>query len=566
MKILGIWDGHDAGAAIVEDGEIKVAVNEERFTKKKLHVGFPSESVKASLSYLKLKPGDIDVVAYNTTDFAKTLTRAFPSMKDNYYLFRRRKIDRPRFESLRRHFKYRMTEIKELPLCRSVSSSVIRKSLRHLGFKSKDYKLEVVDHHAAHAAAASLCSGFKKSLSITLDGIGDGLSGTINVFENGELERISSIEGRDSFGLFYEQVTNLMGMRELEDEGKVMALADFTYEMDESENKLLDWFKVDGMNVKCKYSTIDKYKRLQKLLWNTPREKFAYMAQNTLEVHITKLFENAMKETGIGNVCWSGGIASNIKVNMKVRYLPELKEWFVFPHMGDGGLAVGSALYASLKHEGAKPRRIQNLYFGIEYSSGDVESALSGYEYQVKFEERSDLPEFIGDHIAGGDFALWYQGGMEFGPRALGNRSILAPAGDMKAKDKLNIQVKKRSWFQPFCPSLLEEEAEKLFERVDSYDKFMTMGYNSLEAARPRIQAILNVDGSARPQMLGQENGLYRRLITQVKKGTGDGILLNTSFNLHGYPIVNTPKDALDMMVKSKSKVMGLGDFLVELQ
>lgn len=564
MKILGIWDGHDAGAAVVEDGIVLVAINEERITKRKLHVGFPRESIKACLSYLELSAADIDVVAYNTTDLAKTLTRALPFMKDNYYRFRRRKIERPRFEGFRRRFKYRFTEFKEWPGCRGLSNALMRRELRKLGFKDGGYALDVVDHHGAHVAAAAMAAGFKKSLVLTLDGIGDGLAGSVNVFDNGDVERVSDIQGKDSFGLFYEQVTTLLGMRELEDEGKVMALADFTYEMSEKENKLLDWFSVDGMNVHCKYSTTEKFDRLKRILWNTPREEFAYMAQNTLEVHITRLFENAIEETGVTNVAWSGGIASNIKVNMEVRYLPGLKQWFVFPHMGDGGLAVGSALDASRRLEGAKPKRIEDLYFGMDYSEADIEQALR--DHPVRFERREDLPEYIGEQIAASQFVLWYQGRMEFGPRALGNRSILAHAGDLDAKEKLNIQVKKRSWFQPFCPSLLEEEAEKLFEHVDDVDRFMTMGYQAKRDVRDRIAAVLNVDGSARPQMLGGENPRYRRLIESVKKRTGDGVVLNTSFNLHGFPIVASPADALDMMVKSKSPVMGIGDYLVELK
>ncbi len=564
MKILGIWDGHDAGAAVVEDGVVLAAINEERITKRKLHVGFPRESIKACLAYLELSPADIDVVAYNTTDLAKTLTRALPFLKDRYYQFRRRKIEQPRFEGLRRRFKYRFTEFKEWPGCRALSSALMRRELRRLGFRDGGYALDVVDHHMAHVSAAAMAAGFPKSLVLTLDGIGDGLAGSVSVFDNGDVERVSDIQGKDSFGLFYEQVTTLLGMRELEDEGKVMALADFTYEMSEKENKLLDWFSVDGMKVHCKYSTTEKFDRLKRILWNTPREEFAYMAQNTLEVHITRLFENAIDETGVKNVAWSGGIASNIKVNMKVRYLPNLKKWFVFPHMGDGGLAVGSALDASRRLEGAKPKRIDDLYFGMEYSEADIEQALR--EHPVSFERRDDLPEYIGEQIAGSQFALWYQGRMEFGPRALGNRSILAHAGDLDAKEKLNIQVKKRSWFQPFCPSLLEEEAERLFERVDDVDRFMTMGYQAKREFRDRIGAVLNVDGSARPQMLAGENPRYRRLIEEVKKRTGDGVVLNTSFNLHGYPIVASPADALDMMVRSKSPVMGMGDYLVELK
>ncbi len=561
MYVLGVWDGHDAGACVVENNRVLVAINEERVTKKKLDVGFPGNSIKACLDYLKLKPTDIEIVAVTTTDFAKTLTRILPSMKDSYYLFRRRKIQKPRFVELRRNVKYYTTEIPELPLCRRLSVRIFRKQLNRMGFRN--YEIEVVGHHEAHVAAAAVCSGFRKCLVITLDGIGDGLSGTVNVYNNGEFERLSSIRGRDSFGIFYEQVTSLLGMRELEDEGKVMALSDFAYPVPDKENKLIDFFRVDGLNVKCKYSTAKKYAILKKLMWNTPREELAYMAQRTVEKHISELFDNAMRTTGIGSVAWSGGVASNIKVNLRVRMNPRMKRWFVFPHMGDGGLAVGAALWVSLKHS-SETGKIDNVYFGPDYSGDEIRNAIR--KFNVRYEERSDLPEYIGEYIGAGNFVLWYQGRMEFGPRALGNRSILAPAGSLEIKDKLNLQIKKRNWFQPFCPSLIEEESERLFNNVDSYDRFMTMGYMFKPEILDRVKAVMNVDGSARPQMLGDENPKYRKLIETVKKKTGDGIILNTSFNLHGYPIVNTPEDALDMMVKTKAPVMGIGNFLVELK
>ena len=562
MYVLGIWDGHDAGACIVEGSEIKIAVNEERFTKRKLDVGFPKNSVGVCLDFLDLKPTDITKVAVTTTDFAKTLTRVFPFLKDNYYLFRRRKIPEPMFSEFRRHFKYRITEIREVPFCRMISERYFRKNLNRIGFRN--YSLEMVDHHSAHAISAAICSGFERCLSITLDGVGDALSGTINIFENGDLERISSIPARDSFGIFFEQVTTLLGMRELEDEGKVMALSDFAYQVPDDENKLMDFFEVDGLQVKCRYSTIGKYKRLKKILWNTPREQLAYMAQRTLEKHICQLFENAISETGIKNVVWSGGVASNIKVNLKLRLNSGLKKWFVFPHMGDGGLAVGSALYVSLKENGCKPKRLENAYLGNEFSEDEIKEKLD--KYGMNYEYREDISEYIGELLSNGKFALWYQGRMEFGPRALGNRSILAPASPVEIKDKLNLQIKKRSWFQPFCPSLLEEEAEKIFLDVDAHDRFMTMGYLSKEEVRDKIISVVNVDGSARPQMLGDENPRFRKLIEEVRKNTGLGIILNTSFNLHGFPIVNSPEDAIETMLKTKAPYMGIGNFFVELK
>jgi carbamoyltransferase len=559
MYVLGLWDGHDAGACIVDEEGVVYAANEERFNRKKLSVGFPRESVKSCLDYLKLKPGDIEVVAANTVDFGKTLTRVFPSMKEKYYLFRRRKISKPPLVELRKTFKHTVTEIPELPFCKRVSEFILHRDLDKLGFR--DYRLELVGHHTAHVAAAALCSGFTKSLIITLDGVGDALSGTVNIYHDGEIECLSSIPARDSFGLFFEQVTDLLGMRELEDEGKVMALSDFAFHVPDEENRLIDFFKVEGLKVKCNYSTRQKYVRLKKILWNTPREEFAYMAQRTLEKHITQLFENAIEETGVRNVCWSGGVASNIKVNLKIRTLPKLDKWFVFPHMGDGGLAVGSALYVSMLENNLKPKAIQDVFFGPDYDENAVEASLR--KHNLSYEKRSDCPELAGDLISKGNFVLWYQGRMEFGPRALGNRSILAPADSLEIKDKLNLQIKKRNWFQPFCPSLLEEEAKVLFKDVDSFDRFMTMGYTVKEEMVEHMKAIINVDRSARPQMLGGENPPYRRLIEAVKKETGYGVVLNTSFNLHGYPIVNTPEDALEVFLKTGADYILLENYFV---
>ena len=564
MYILGIWDGHDCGAAIVEGKEIKVAVNEERFTKRKLEVGFPENSIRCCLDFLQLKPTDISEIAITTTDFAKTLTRVFPRLKENYYLFRRRKIEKPRFVDLRRNIKYRTTEITEKPLCRQITKWYFKKNLQKMGFK--DFDIHIVEHHLAHAVGASYCSGFKKSLVITIDGVGDGLSGTVNIYKNGEIERLSASLAKDSLGIFFEQVTNLLGMRELEDEGKVMALSDYAYNVPDEENKLLNLFKVNGLKIKSNMNTANRYEYLSKVLWNTPREEFSYMAQRTLETKVVELFENAIEETGIRNVCWAGGVASNIKANMKIKDLPGLKKWFIFPHMGDGGLATGSALYLNFLLNGIGRCKFDHVFLGPEYSEERIEKSLKRIKKKVKYEERDDIGEYTGDLISKENFVLWFQGRMEFGPRALGNRCILSPAFSVKIKDKLNLRIKKRNWFQPFCPSLLKEESEKFFDDIKGYDKYMTMGYRSKPEARDRIKAVINIDGSSRPQMLGDENPRYRKLIERVKKNTGDGIVLNTSFNLHGFPIVNTPEDALDVMLKTKSKYMAMGNFFVELK
>jgi carbamoyltransferase len=172
-----------------------------------------------------------------------------------------------------------------------------------------------------------------------------------------------------------------------------------------------------------------------------------------------------------------------------------------------------------------------------------------------------------GDLLSNGNYLFWFQGKMEYGPRALGNRSIIASASSEEIKNKLNMQVKRREWFQPFCPSLLVEEAEKIFEDYDGQpDSFMTMGFRAREEMRDRVKSIIHVDRSSRPQMLGDENKYYRKMIEQVKKNTGDGIILNTSFNLHGDPIVCSPSDAIETMIKTKTKYMVIGNFFIELK
>ena len=558
--ILGIWDGHDAGAAIIESNKIKVAVNEERLTHKKLDVGFPYESIKCCINYLNLKPDDIDAVISCTNDFSKTLTRVLPNLKDKYYLLRRRQIY-PHFAKWQKNLKYKFTEIGPNYITKKTSEFFIKKQLDKMGFKK--YEFKIIDHHLAHAAGAGFCSGFKKSLVITIDGVGDGLSGSINIFDRGEIERISEISSKHSLGIFFEHVTNLLGMRELEDEGKVMALSDFSYPVADKKNKMLDFFQINNLNIKAKYSSTRMWNELMKILWCTTPEKFAWMAQETLERKMIQLFLNSLKETGLKDVAWSGGVASNIKANMKIRCLPEVDKWFVFPHMGDGGLALGAALFYNFEKNGICNYKFDNAYFGPDYKDEEIESNLKKNKMRYTYEK--DIAKHTAELITQNKIIFLYQGRMEFGPRALGARSILASASSVKSKNDLNLKVKKRVWYQPFCPSILEEDAKKVFSDCDYPESFMTMGFMVKKEHQKDMEAVTNVDGSSRPQMLKNENLFYKEILKNVKKKTGLSAVLNTSFNLHGFPIVNNPNDAIDVMKKSKNEYMVMNNYFVEL-
>ena len=273
------------------------------------------------------------------------------------------------------------------------------------------------------------------------------------------------------------------------------------------------------------------------------------------------LFKNSIEHTGIKDVAWSGGVASNIKANMKVAAL--CNHWHIFPHMGDGGQALGSAMYSNAINNSVTKYALNDVYLGQDFPEEVILDTIK--KHNLKYEYHKDIAKAAADIIANKkDFMLWFQGRMEYGPRALGNRSILASASSLEVKDKLNISFKKRNWFQPFCPSLLQEEADKIFLDVKQPDKFMVMGYKVKPNMVSKVQAVINVDNTARPQMLGSENPLYRNLIKEVKKHTGLGIVLNTSFNLHGYPLVCSPEDAINVLESTKAKYLAIGNYLIE--
>jgi carbamoyltransferase len=560
VYVLGIWDGHDSGAAIIKDDMILVALNEERLTRRKLEIHFPEQSIKGCLGYLNLTTADIKQIAVSTYDFSKTLARIFPYTKEEYYLIRRRKKVPGRISNLKKRTKYKLTEYGTNILTERLSEMCVRRALNRLGFNN--FQVHLVDHHLCHAAAAAFCSGSDACLVITIDGIGDALSGTFSTFSQGKLLRKAVISGKHSLGIFFEHVTNLMNMRELEDEGKVMALANYAYPIPDIDNPLLDCIQVDGLEVKCAYSTLRMYDELKKILWRYPSEQFAYMAQRALEIKILELVKNSLSATGFNRVALAGGVFSNIKVNMLIRTLPGVEECFVFPHMGDGGLALGAALSANYELNGIHSYPLDDAFLGLGYSEDLIKSALneSGLEYRYC----ENIEEETAKLISQGYIVFWFQGRMEYGPRALGNRSILALPNSKRIRDLLNLRLKMRVWYQPFCPTMLEEDAQLYLREYSAPNRFMTMGYMVKDDKRDEIEGVISVDGSCRPQIINGDESQYGRLLIEVKKLTGKGIVLNTSFNIHGEPMVCSPKDAIDTLKRTRNDYLVMGNYLVK--
>ena len=560
--ILGIWDGHDAGAALIQNDEVVFAINEERLSRRKLEIGFPTRSIATCFKYLNLDPADIDVVATSTSDFAKTLTRCFPSARERYYLLRRRKTAPGFSNRFIKLAKYKLTEWPPSALTRAVSKMVLKGCLKGVGLNRSGVSL--IDHHSAHAATAAFCSGFSECLVLTIDGIGDGLSGSVRSFRNGKFEHLVPLSGKASCGVFFEHVTNLMNMRELEDEGKVMALANYAYPIPDRENPMLDFLLVDGMTLSARYSSTRMYRELASILWRYPAEQFAYMAQRTLENRVVELVKNALQETAHSNLAYAGGVASNVKVNMLIRELPQIRNLFIFPHMGDGGLALGAAMWANYEKSAICAYDVPNVYWGPAFSDASIEQALQNHP-SLDFTRMPDTAKKTADLLSTGEIIMWFQGRMEYGPRALGSRSILALPNSTELKDLLNLKLKKRVWYQPFCPTMLHEDAVECLEGYSGPpNQFMTCAYRTRKEKRRLLQGVINVDGSCRPQIL-YESGtdVYTSLLKEMKKNTGLGVVLNTSFNLHGEPIVCTPEEALKTFACTDINFMVMNNYLM---
>ena len=562
MNILGIWDGHDSGAALLQGGRLRFAVNEERLSRRKLEIAFPTRSIEASLAHTGLRPEEINVVAATTSDPAKTLGRLWPGSKERYYAVRRRKAPPGPLAGLTRALKYRLTEWPPGPLSRTLSAAALRRQLARHGLARATLRL--LDHHEAHAAAAAWASGFASCAVLTIDGLGDGLSATISAFRDGRLERAAASPARSSVGVFFEHVTNLLNMRELEDEGKVMALADYAAPIADADNPLLPWVRVRDGVVETAWPGHAFRPALARVHWHFPNEQFAYLAQRTVEHAAVALARDAVRLTGLPRIALAGGVVSNVKAARRVRLLQEVEDVFVFPHMGDGGLAVGAAVVAAAGLGETLRIDLSRLDIGPAYEQSVIEASLRAAGLPAPC--TGNLPGLVAERLAGGRIVMWFQGAMEYGPRALGHRSVLARPDRPDLRDRLNLVLKRRVWYQPFCPSMLESEAPRLLaDWTGGRNRSMTMAYQVAEAHRARLAGVVSVDGTCRPQLVADEDGgPFAELLREARRRWGVGAVLNTSFNIHGEPLVCSPGDAADVFLRSGADALAIGPFLVE--
>lgn len=551
MIILGItapisWN---SAAAIVKDGQLLAAAEEERFNGLKHSPRIlPLRSIEFCLSFAKVKPEDVDAIGVG---FQAPLTYYSKTFLENL-----------KEGDLERALREGGTLAEYL-----VGMARFKDWLKDKGFRTggeNKLKLKFYPHHLAHAASAYRCSGFDQANIITLDGQGENDSGSIWKGEGGKMAKMESIGHHQSLGWVYSAVTDVLGFLPHSHEGKVMGLAGW------GKRKLPDsdlWaVNEEGYELKTGW---------KERLWERfgPRRgryeeltdknrNLALTVQRFTEQAGVALAKRAYKRNKANNVCLAGGVALNCDMNGKIWDLPFVENIFIQPASSDAGTAIGSALELADELGENADFEMNHAYWGPDYNNEEIETVLK--ESKLNYERVDRIEEYAAKRLAKGEIIGWFQGRSEIGPRALGNRSILAHPGLKGIKDKVNREVKHRETWRPFAPSVLDEAGEDYFEHY-CFNPFMILTFEVKKKGKKDLSQAMHVDNTARVQSVEPKtNSRYYKLISEFGKITGIPGVLNTSFNDAGQPLVNSPKEALRTFAATGIDILAIGDFIVE--
>jgi len=572
MLILGLNMFHaDASAAIVVDGDVKFAIAEERLNRHKHFGGFPALAVKACLDAVGAKISEIDHVAVgqdSDANLAKKVQYALanPAKILNFIRLRQRKEGMRDVRSL-------------LSKALDVDSTQLRFQEHHL------------EHHIAHIASAYYCSPWERAAGFSYDGSGDFVSTMMARCEGNEIEVLDRVFLPHSLGSLYTMICEFIGYSQYGDEGKVMGLAPYgkdTYcrdigklvtEKNGGFQLDLRYFKPLGSNQGMQVLP-DGTVRLARHFSDRMEKSFgeprkphteiqrrdmdlAFAVQQRFEEVFFHLLKRLHQRVPLEDLAMAGGCALNSVANGKLFDRTPFRRTYIQPAAGDEGLAIGAALHTW--HSVLKqPRRheLKHSYLGPEFSESRIQSALQSADLQGRKLERDTLLDEVAEQIAAGNVVGWFQGRMEWGPRALGNRSIVAHPGLPNMKDVLNARIKHREWFRPFAPSILADHQHEYFEH-DHPSPFMLHVYKIRPEKRKELCAVNHVDDTGRLQSVTrEENPMYYDLISAFYRKTGIPVILNTSFN-ENEPIVCTPEEAIDCFRRTRMDVLAIGPFLV---
>lgn len=546
---------HDSAACLVRDGELVFAVAEERISRVKHDARFPVNAIRACLDFGQIKGDGLDEVCFGW----QTAGAAFR-------------------HDLRCYATGRMPAT----YLNGLNSTLHFLSMWHQEGGAKRFeqifgptkaRIRFVGHHLAHAISAYAYSGFTDAAVVVMDGRGAWEATSIWRGRDGRLEHVLSIPFPDSVGYFYSGFTEYLGFQPNSDEWKVMGLAPYG----EPGVDLRAFIEPDAGPYKVHARTLvangtGPFAEMEKRFG--PRrmpdseieerhKDIAWAVQDACETAMMSVVKLAIEKTGSRSVCLAGGVALNSKANGKILASGMVEKFFVQPAASDDGVALGAALAPYLDSGGRLPNKpMRHGYWGPEFDDEAIERALQ--TYKLKYSRASDVASAAAEMLSHGKILGWYQGRMEFGPRALGSRSILADARDPGMNAKVNNAVKFREWWRPFAPSMKKETAGEYLESATD-SPFMILTAPVRPEKRSVIPSVTHMDGSARPQTVEKEiNPLYWRLIDEFERRTGVGVIMNTSFNLRGEAIVHTPTDAIRTFFSSGMDALVIGSFIVE--
>jgi carbamoyltransferase len=561
MLILGIHHGHDSCGAIIRDGEIVADVAEERFTRIKHYCGLPFQSVRYCLDAAGIGSDEIDVVAIASKYQRPDINHLFD--------FPRAKMQR---ESNQRKA---LNWIREM---RGYAQPHPPLYLRPFPLKPSVEVLNV-QHHLAHAAGAYHTSGSnEKQLIVTMDGSGDDVSTALWRGENGRIVPLDRFGFEGSLGAFYSLVTEGLGWWHGDGEGKTMGLAPYgdPAKADGRLDRFVPRFE-GGRLVEPKdfgspqtwsetgamHFHLREAGEVASIIGTCGREHVAAEAQRMLEEQAFALVLPWLEREGHSNLTCSGGVFLNVKLNQRFWESGKVQRQWIYPNAGDSGLAVGAALHAWHAANPSAPNcSLSHLYHGPSFSLEEIRKLLE--LRKITFREVEDPASTAAELLSRDKIVAWFQGRMESGPRALGNRSILMSANRAENKDIINARVKFREGFRPFCPSLIEEAKNDYLEKPRN-EPFMITSFTCTEAKRSRVPAVVHADHTLRPQTVSAAaNPLYHRLLEEFGQLAGEPLLLNTSLNIMGEPMISHPRDAIRCFYDCGLDAMFLGNFLLE--
>ena len=577
---------HDPAVAIISEGKILFGIEEERINGVKGSKGiFPTHAVKVALTHCGCTEDDITkiAVAYDPCLWKKRLDLEMTKIiYDNIGKNTGEQEYQVNSEEILRSII--RSELPERYSFFSTPNLVNELILSKVG-KKEAVDISFYEHHLSHVASSYEVSGFKHAVGIVVDGIGEAEATTIWEIHNHEYRKIMQINYPNSLGYFYAVATKFLGFEPWQHEGKTMALAAYGHENKEICDRVQTIIDTTGSfydvsnfvsTNSADYLMLDEDAAMQSIAQKMgfpPRGKedpvssqyidFAWAVQNVLEKSIIELINWAIQATGITNVCAAGGVFMNCKMNMVVRENSLAKNYFVQPLAGDAGLVIGAGLLASKSNFKGS---FSGLNLGPEYSDEEIEAVLCAAG--VKYRKADDLAYEVAQLIAQGKIVGWFEGRMEMGARALGSRSILADPRDPNMSDRINHLIKHREKWRPFACSVLEDSCDNIFENYDCEKAFpfMIEAFKVKEAWVKKIPAVVHrADGTSRPQTVNKNvKPLYYGMINHFKDITGCPLVLNTSFNDKGQPIVMSPELAVDFYKRIPIDVLAIGSFLVE--